>query len=83
MLRENGDVALIDFGLARALDAAPQHPYRRVARIAVLHEPGAGTGRVARWPGRIVLQPRIMYYEMLTVEAVLRAHQRWMSCSST
>ena len=43
MLRENDGVALIDFGLARSLDGNTiEHPHRRAARLAVLHEPGAG-----------------------------------------
>ena len=57
MLRESGDVVLIDFGLARGMDESRAARRRDAARIALLHESGAGPGPV---PGRAdrPLQPR-------------------------
>ena len=45
MLRPDGSIVLIDFGLAKRMDATTQqHGDRRAARFPVLHESRAGAG---------------------------------------
>ena len=58
MLRADGSVALIDFGLAKHVHVdGGDHRHRRDLRHAVLHEPGAGARPAARRAQRPV-QPR-------------------------
>jgi len=83
MLRENDDVALIDFGLARALDGSTPSTRTGVLRGSPYYmspEQALGEQLDARSD---FYSLGIMFYEMLTDGNLTRAEPQWRFCSST
>ena len=83
MLRDDGTLALIDFGLAKdaALAMEDDRP-RHDLRHAALHEPGAGARRADRRAQRSLQPRRDPVRDARAREAVRRPRTRWRSSTS-